>query len=160
MTQHNPGQQWGPQPGPSQARKMRKRPAFYIVVAATWALTFGCTAAAIDSSNDQELSDAKAAAKSSAAPRPTVTVTTTPKPKATVTPTVTATVTVTATATKTVTKEPEAAADDSSSGGGSSSTYYQNCAAAKADGAAPVHRGDPGYGSHLDRDGDGVGCEW
>nr|WP_229731176.1 excalibur calcium-binding domain-containing protein [Microbacterium faecale] len=23
----------------------------------------------------------------------------------------------------------------------------------------PVHRGDPGYARHLDRDGDGVGCE-
>jgi hypothetical protein len=39
------------------------------------------------------------------------------------------------------------------------SVYYANCAAARADGAAPVHRGDPGYGSHLDRDGDGIGCE-
>jgi len=37
--------------------------------------------------------------------------------------------------------------------------YYENCDAARAAGAAPVHRGDPGYGSHLDRDGDGVGCE-
>lgn len=37
--------------------------------------------------------------------------------------------------------------------------YYANCAAARAAGAAPVHRGDPGYGSHLDRDNDGVGCE-
>ncbi|KAE8762100.1 excalibur calcium-binding domain-containing protein, partial [Georgenia thermotolerans] len=36
---------------------------------------------------------------------------------------------------------------------------YANCAAARAAGAAPVHRGDPGYGAHLDRDGDGVGCE-
>jgi hypothetical protein len=26
-------------------------------------------------------------------------------------------------------------------------------------GAAPVHRGDPGYSSKLDRDGDGIGCE-
>ena len=26
-------------------------------------------------------------------------------------------------------------------------------------GAAPVRRGDPGYARHLDRDGDGVGCE-
>ena len=26
-------------------------------------------------------------------------------------------------------------------------------------GCRPVHRGEPGYGSHLDRDGDGVGCE-
>lgn len=36
---------------------------------------------------------------------------------------------------------------------------YRNCAAARAAGAAPVRRGDPGYGPHLDRDGDGIGCE-
>ncbi|MGV9709997.1 GmrSD restriction endonuclease domain-containing protein [Gordonia sp. NPDC003424] len=40
-----------------------------------------------------------------------------------------------------------------------SSVYYKNCAAARAAGAAPVYRGQPGHGSHLDRDGDGVGCE-
>lgn len=40
-----------------------------------------------------------------------------------------------------------------------SATYYKNCSAARDAGAAPVRRGDPGYGSHLDRDGDGVGCE-
>ncbi|MPY67943.1 MBL fold metallo-hydrolase [Deinococcus sp. SDU3-2] len=40
-----------------------------------------------------------------------------------------------------------------------SSVYYQNCAAARAAGAAPVRVGQPGYGKHLDRDGDGVGCE-
>ncbi|WP_067433536.1 excalibur calcium-binding domain-containing protein [Nocardioides jensenii] len=39
------------------------------------------------------------------------------------------------------------------------STYFKNCDAARAAGAAPVHSGDPGYGRHLDRDGDGVGCE-
>jgi hypothetical protein len=39
------------------------------------------------------------------------------------------------------------------------STYYANCSAARAAGAAPVYRGQPGYGSHLDRDDDGVGCE-
>jgi len=37
--------------------------------------------------------------------------------------------------------------------------YYANCAAAKAAGAAPVRVGQPGYGTHLDRDRDGVGCE-
>lgn len=37
--------------------------------------------------------------------------------------------------------------------------YYRNCAQARASGAAPVFSGDPGYGAHLDRDGDGVGCE-
>ncbi|MET3528086.1 MULTISPECIES: excalibur calcium-binding domain-containing protein [Phenylobacterium] len=36
---------------------------------------------------------------------------------------------------------------------------YPNCAAARAAGAAPVRRGEPGYGPHLDRDNDGVGCE-
>lgn len=43
--------------------------------------------------------------------------------------------------------------------GGSRSGPFANCAAARAAGAAPVRRGDPGYASHLDRDGDGVGCE-
>lgn len=41
----------------------------------------------------------------------------------------------------------------------SGAVYNRNCAAARAAGAAPVRRGQPGYGSHLDRDGDGVGCE-
>jgi hypothetical protein len=41
----------------------------------------------------------------------------------------------------------------------SDSVYFANCSAARAAGAAPVRRGDPGYARHLDRDGDGVGCE-
>ncbi|WP_078325216.1 excalibur calcium-binding domain-containing protein [Mycobacteroides salmoniphilum] len=36
---------------------------------------------------------------------------------------------------------------------------YPNCAAARAAGAAPLYRGQPGYSSKLDRDGDGVACE-
>ena len=36
---------------------------------------------------------------------------------------------------------------------------FANCSAARAAGAAPVRRGDPGYGPHLDRDNDGIGCE-
>lgn len=38
-------------------------------------------------------------------------------------------------------------------------TSFRNCAEARAAGAAPVRRGDAGYGSHLDRDNDGIGCE-
>lgn len=38
-------------------------------------------------------------------------------------------------------------------------TYYRNCSHARAAGAAPVRRGDPGYRAALDRDNDGVGCE-
>lgn len=52
--------------------------------------------------------------------------------------------------------EPTSKPQRARSGG---STYYANCAAARAAGAAPVRRGDPGYSSKLDRDGDGVGCE-
>ncbi|MDX8145799.1 excalibur calcium-binding domain-containing protein [Lentzea sp. BCCO 10_0061] len=36
---------------------------------------------------------------------------------------------------------------------------YANCTAVKAAGAAPLYRGQPGYSSSLDRDGDGVACE-
>jgi hypothetical protein len=42
---------------------------------------------------------------------------------------------------------------------GPTSGAFANCSAARAAGAAPVRRGDPGYGSHLDRDNDGVACE-
>ena len=38
-------------------------------------------------------------------------------------------------------------------------TYYPNCTAAKAAGAAPLYRGQPGYSTKLDRNGDGVACE-
>lgn len=37
--------------------------------------------------------------------------------------------------------------------------YYPNCAAARAAGVAPIYRGQPGYGAHLDRDNDGKACE-
>ena len=36
---------------------------------------------------------------------------------------------------------------------------YANCDAVRAAGAAPVHRGDPGYSTSLDGDGDGSACE-
>lgn len=42
---------------------------------------------------------------------------------------------------------------------GSGARAFANCSAARAAGAAPVLSGDPGYGSHLDRDNDGIGCE-
>lgn len=36
---------------------------------------------------------------------------------------------------------------------------YANCSEVEAAGAAPIYAGEPGFGSHLDRDGDGVACE-
>lgn len=112
----------------------------------------------------------------------TVTPTTTITPTKTVTPTVSVTATVTAatptttaaaktkTVTPTVTVEPpppapeppkptvppEPAPGPTSDEG---AAFYQNCDAVRAAGAAPILRGEPGYSSKLDRDGDGIGCE-
>jgi hypothetical protein len=36
---------------------------------------------------------------------------------------------------------------------------YENCAAARSAGAAPLHRGDPGWSPAMDGDGDGTACE-
>lgn len=36
---------------------------------------------------------------------------------------------------------------------------YANCTVVREAGAAPIRRGEPGFGRHLDRDNDGVGCE-
>lgn len=36
---------------------------------------------------------------------------------------------------------------------------YANCAAVKAAGKAPLQKGEPGYSSALDRDGDGTACD-
>lgn len=41
----------------------------------------------------------------------------------------------------------------------SRSVSFANCSEARAASAAPVRRGDRGYAAHLDRDGDGIGCE-
>ncbi|NJJ37791.1 nuclease precursor [Paenibacillus sp. 7028] len=37
--------------------------------------------------------------------------------------------------------------------------YYENCTTVRAAGADPLHKGDPGYRSALDRDADGIACE-
>lgn len=39
------------------------------------------------------------------------------------------------------------------------SVNFANYPLARAAGAAPLRAGQAGYGRHLDRDGDGVGCE-
>lgn len=76
-------------------------------------------------------------------------------------PTVTATETVTVAPspppTKTVTKTAEAPEPRTTAP--APDVYYGNCDEARAAGDAPLYRGDPGYGPHLDRDGDGVACE-
>jgi hypothetical protein len=37
--------------------------------------------------------------------------------------------------------------------------YYANCDAARAAGVTPIYKGQPGYRSGLDRDGDGIACD-
>ena len=64
----------------------------------------------------------------------------------------------TATDTETETATEEATSDPPASSP-AADVYYENCDEARAAGAAPVFAGDPGYGPHLDRDGDGVACE-
>ncbi|WCZ36010.1 Excalibur calcium-binding domain protein [Corynebacterium heidelbergense] len=41
----------------------------------------------------------------------------------------------------------------------STGTYYASCREARAAGAGPFYRGQPGYRDALDRDGDGIACD-
>lgn len=88
------------------------------------------------------------------------------------TPTTTVTATVTQTPTVTATPEPEtkppapapAPVDEQpkqqpEEAQNSQERTFRNCKEAKAAGAAPLYRGQPGYSPKLDRDGDGVACE-
>jgi outer membrane biosynthesis protein TonB len=110
--------------------------------------------------------DTTTAEEAAAQPQPTVTVTVTATPAAAPEPATTVTVTATPAATprpvakpapptpkpkptRTATRAPEPPA----------SAFYENCAAARAAGAAPLYAGEPGYRSGLDRDHDGVACE-
>nr|WP_306416046.1 excalibur calcium-binding domain-containing protein [Streptomyces sp. NBRC 110465] len=97
----------------------------------------------------------------------TVTVTASPEPAPTVTKVKKVRVTVTAAppepdpepAEKPVARDDSTGGSGGSGGSGGTSAYYKNCDAVRAAGAAPIRSGQPGYGRHLDRDGDGVGCE-
>lgn len=113
----------------------------------------------------------------SVAPAPTVTATATATATATTTATATVmatetvtaepqpapTVTVTSVVTETAVNEPRGLVDSNAgkqeNSRKGSSAYYKNCSEARAAGVTPLHRGDPGYSSKLDRDGDGVACE-
>lgn len=85
-----------------------------------------------------------------------VTVRPTPLPRATVT--VTKRVPFASTPRKATTTEPTSEPVETSEPP-STDAYYANCSAARAAGVAPLHTGDPGYRSGLDRDHDGVACE-
>ncbi len=152
---HHPTQPMGPTasgPAPKWARKR------YVLPALALALFIGM---GIGGSDQETSTTAKPAA---AKPQPTVTVTATapaaetaePEPAGTVTATETVKVKVKVNVTRTVTAQPAAGSDDGSS---DADVFYENCTAVRAAGAAPIHRGEPGYASHLDRDNDGVACD-
>lgn len=54
---------------------------------------------------------------------------------------------------------PQRAVPDTGRGRDTPTRVFPNCAAARAAGRAPLRRGEPGYGTHLDRDNDGIACE-
>lgn len=80
-------------------------------------------------------------------PRPTPT---TPPATPTPSPTPTSSETSDPSAQTTVEETPQAVPEE---------VYYSNCTEVRAAGAAPIHRGEPGYSSKLDRDGDGTACD-
>ena len=42
---------------------------------------------------------------------------------------------------------------------GNSTVYFKSCKEARAAGYSDIKKGEPGYSSKLDRDGDGIACE-
>ena len=42
---------------------------------------------------------------------------------------------------------------------GNSTVYFRSCKEARAAGYSDIKKGEPGYSSKLDRDGDGIACE-
>jgi Excalibur calcium-binding domain len=94
---------------------------------------------------------------------PTVTsaqASTTERPATTSTTTTSTTTTTTApTTTAPTTTAPPATAPPPTIAPPPPSVSYANCTEARAAGVTPIYRGEPGYSSQLDRDGDGVACE-
>ena len=42
---------------------------------------------------------------------------------------------------------------------GNSTVYFKSCKEARAAGYSDIKKGEPGYSTNLDRDGDGIACE-
>lgn len=54
---------------------------------------------------------------------------------------------------------PAIGATKKKSSGNSTTVKFKSCKAAKAAGYSDMKKGEPGYSSNLDRDGDGIACE-
>lgn len=114
--------------------------------------TFTSTSTSTATSTSTSTSEPTPTPTATSEPTPTATPTSEPTSTPTPTPTPTPVATPTAAATPTAVPTPTATTS-------APSAYYANCAAVRAAGEAPLYRGQPGYRSALDRDGDGVACE-
>ena len=94
---------------------------------------------------------------------PTTTTTVPPTTTTTVPPTTTTTVPPTTTTTAPPVVPPPTEAPTTTVPPTTTTTEnvrYRDCYEAWRAGALPLFEGEPGYGPHLDRDGDGEACEW
>ncbi|MEH3078518.1 MAG: DUF1524 domain-containing protein [Quadrisphaera sp.] len=99
--------------------------------------------AAVPTSTAKPTSSSKPTAKPTSSSKPTSTAKPTAKPTSSSKPTSTAKPTVKPTGTAKPTAK----------------VSYKNCAAVRAAGKAPIRKGDPGWSTAFDRDGDGIGCD-
>ena len=109
-------------------------------------LVIGLLTACGSAAQPAQLVGSPAVQPDTSVPAATAKPSTTSRPKATVKPNATPKATARPKATPRPTPRPAA-------------VHYQNCAAVRAAGKAPLHRGDPGYRAGLDRDNDGLACE-
>ena len=116
------------------------------------------TPSASSSSTSASVSPSVSATPSSS-PTPSVSATPSESPSPTVTPSPVPTTEAPAQAPAAEAPAQQAPAQPVQQAPAQSSVYYKNCDAVRAAGAAPLHRGEPGYRPGLDSDGDGVACE-
>ena len=116
------------------------------------------TPSASSSSTSASVSPSVSATPSSS-PTPSASATPSESPSPTVTPSPVPTTEAPAQAPAAEAPAQQAPAQPVQQAPAQSSVYYETCADARAAGAAPLHRGEPGYRPGLDRDGDGVACE-
>ena len=100
-----------------------------------------------------------AVATTTTAPPSTTGTTGAPKERPTTT-TTTAPTTTTTEAPRTTTTGPPSTTTTAPTTTTTEAVSFRNCSQALEAGALPLREGDPGYGPHLDRDGDGEACEW
>lgn len=110
-------------------------------------------------SSSSTSASASVSATPSSSPTPSASATPSESPSPTVTPSPVPTTEAPAQAPAAEAPAQQAPAQPVQQAPAQSSVYYESCADARAAGAAPLHRGEPGYRAALDKDGDGVACE-